>query len=121
MHACYRAHRSALLPLLLLDSGSSRFVRTPRDPLNVLATIPDERTTGEALQIEEGALYPALHRLEAEGLLASKWGISEKGRRAKLYGLTKRGHAELEREMDRWRRHTNAVERVLIKASPVTT
>ena len=72
-----------------------------------------ESRTGEALQIEEGALYPALHRLEAEGLLASKWGISEKGRRAKLYSLTKRGRAERERETDRWLRHTNAVEQVL--------
>jgi transcriptional regulator len=80
-----------------------------------------ESRTGEALQIEEGALYPALHRLEAEGLLASKWGISEKGRRAKLYALTDRGRTELGREMDRWRRHTDAVQRVLIKASPATT
>ena len=80
-----------------------------------------ESTTGEALQIEEGALYPALHRLDAEGLLAAKWGISEKGRRAKLYSLTKLGRAELGRETNRWRRHSNAVEQVLGKASSRTT
>ena len=69
--------------------------------------------TEDVLRIEEGALYPALHRLQRGGLLESQWGISDKGRRAKLYELTVAGRAHLERELDSWVQHTAAVSRVL--------
>ncbi len=68
---------------------------------------------GEELQIEEGALYPALHRLERDGLLQASWGISDKNRRAKFYELTPKGRRRLENEMKGWLQHTRAVSRVL--------
>ena len=65
------------------------------------------------LKIEEGALYPALHRLQRQGLLLNEWRVSDKGRRAKFYDLSTSGSAALEEEIDRWRSHTRAVGRVL--------
>ena len=65
------------------------------------------------LKIEEGALYPALHRLQRRGLLLNEWRVSDKGRRAKFYDLSPSGAAALEEEMERWRNHTRAVGRVL--------
>lgn len=73
-----------------------------------------EGRTGEALQIEEGSLYPALYRLEARGLLASDWGTSELGRRAKLYSLTPKGRARLAAEVEAWRAFSSAVTEVLV-------
>lgn len=67
----------------------------------------------EVLQVEEGALYPALHRLERDGLLRARWGMSERGRRAKFYALTPDGAARLAREREGWRAHVSAVARVL--------
>lgn len=67
----------------------------------------------DAIEVEVGALYPALHRLEKEGLLTSEWGISESRRRAKFYELTGKGRARLEREQARWAEHAAAVRRVL--------
>jgi transcriptional regulator len=69
--------------------------------------------SGDTLSIEEGALYPALHRLERDGLLAAEWGRSENNRRARFYRLTAAGRHELDREAARWRRHTEAVARLL--------
>ena len=68
---------------------------------------------GEALQIEEGALYPALHRLERDGLLDSDWGISTKNRRAKFYTLTPTGKRQLKRAKANWLAHVRAVLKVL--------
>lgn len=67
----------------------------------------------EALKIDEGALYPALHRLERDGLVEGEWGISDKRRRAKFYRLTERGKTRLERDVQRWIKHANAVAAVL--------
>lgn len=64
--------------------------------------------TGGALLVEEGALYPALHRLERRELIAGEWAVSEKGRRAKYYTLTRAGRAELRREEARWTRYMEA-------------
>ena len=72
-----------------------------------------EARTNAALQIEEGSLYPALYRLEARGLLASDWGTSELGRRAKFYSLTPRGRARLAAEVEAWRAFSSAVTEVL--------
>jgi transcriptional regulator len=68
--------------------------------------------TRQELQIEEGALYPALHRMEKRGWLASRWGVSEKGRRARYYALTPEGHAALRDEEARWARYVTAVGRL---------
>src|SRR3954464_12183174 len=59
--------------------------------------------------VEEGALYPALHRLERKGLVESEWGVSENNRKAKFYQLTVRGRAELRNELSEWSRYTKAV------------
>lgn len=67
----------------------------------------------DVLRVEESALYPALHRLELRGLLASDWGISENNRRAKFYQLTARGRKYLEGESARWDRMTAAIARVM--------
>ncbi|MFI5227964.1 MAG: PadR family transcriptional regulator [Gemmatimonadales bacterium] len=63
--------------------------------------------------IEEGALYPALHRLDRRGWIESDWGLSENNRKAKFYQLTPRGRAALRAEMAEWQRYTHAVAGVL--------
>lgn len=70
-------------------------------------------TTDDALQIEEGALYTALHRLEKRGWLQSDWGLSENNRRAKFYGLTDSGMRQLRKESRAWTRYAEAVSKVL--------
>ena len=70
-------------------------------------------TAEEALQVEEGALYPALHRLERDGLLTSHWGVSTKNRRAKFYTITSDGGRHLARAKRDWLSHVRAVLRVL--------
>ena len=70
-------------------------------------------TTDDALVVEEGALYTALHRLEKRGLVESEWGLSENNRRAKYYQLTAAGRAQLRAEAARWTRYAEAVFKVL--------
>lgn len=72
-----------------------------------------ERTTNGHLQVEEGALYPALHRLEQKGWLDAEWGLTENNRRAKFYRLTPRGRRQLTAEVSRWARYTEAVGMIL--------
>ena len=72
-----------------------------------------ESATGEVLQIEEGSLYPALHRLETRGWISAEWGTSENNRRAKFYSLTSRGRAQLRVETVTWTRFAHAVFAVL--------
>jgi PadR family transcriptional regulator, regulatory protein PadR len=67
----------------------------------------------EVLQVNQGSLYPALHRLEQQGLIASEWGNSENNRQAKFYELTKRGKKQLADETANWERLAQAVARVL--------
>ncbi len=69
--------------------------------------------SAETLSVEEGALYPALHRLELRGLLASAWDVSANNRRAKYYRLTTSGRKRLRETTDSWRRTSAAIERVL--------
>lgn len=68
-----------------------------------------EAATGEALEVGEGTLYPALHRLEERGWVEASWGISANNRRAKFYSLTKAGRAQLRVEVANWRRYAAAV------------
>lgn len=70
----------------------------------------------DVLQVEEGALYPALHRLESRGWVRSEWGRSENKRRAKFYRLTDEGKDALAREASGWDRYARAVNRVLANA-----
>jgi len=70
-------------------------------------------TTGEALSVEEGALYPALHRLEARGWVESEWGVTEQNRRAKYYRLTKSGREQSRREATAWQRYAGVMARVI--------
>jgi transcriptional regulator len=70
-------------------------------------------TTDDALAVEEGALYTALHRLEKRGLVESEWGLSENNRRAKYYQLTSDGRAALRAQTARWTRYADAVFKVL--------
>jgi PadR family transcriptional regulator, regulatory protein PadR len=65
------------------------------------------------LRVEEGSLYPALHRMEQDGWLASSWQTTEKGRNARFYDITRRGRAQLAREKDSWDRLTRGVALVL--------
>jgi transcriptional regulator len=67
----------------------------------------------DVLRVEEGALYPALHRLELRGLLSAEWGFSDNNRRAKYYALTAVGRKRLTEETEYWRRMSGAVARVL--------
>ena len=72
-----------------------------------------QQTTDDVLSVEEGALYPALHRLEVKGLLLSEWGVSENNRRAKYYRLSAAGRKQLAAEAERWQRVAGAVTRIL--------
>jgi PadR family transcriptional regulator len=73
-------------------------------------------TSADVLRVEEGALYPALHRLELKGLLKSEWGTSDNNRRAKFYELTSAGKKYLAEEKEHWGRMTAAIARVLQSA-----
>ena len=72
-----------------------------------------QQISGNALQVQQGSLYPSLHRLERRGRIKARWGTSENGRRAKFYELTKAGRQELEKEAATWRRLSIAVIQVL--------
>ena len=75
-----------------------------------------EEVTDDALRVEEGSLYPALHRLEARGWVRSEWGLSENNRRAKYYELTAEGEGQLRAEASSWARFARAVGKVLNSA-----
>ena len=70
-------------------------------------------TSEEILRVEEGSLYPALHRLELDGMVDSEWGQSANNRRAKYYRLTARGRSQLQAEASNWRRLAEAIARVM--------
>jgi PadR family transcriptional regulator PadR len=67
----------------------------------------------DVLQVNQGSLYPALHRLELQGWIAAEWGMSENNRQAKFYRLTRSGHRQLEAEAAQWERVTGAVALVM--------
>jgi PadR family transcriptional regulator PadR len=83
----------------------------PMHGLAVLRRI--EQTTNEQLQIEEGALYPSLHRMEEKGWLDAEWGYTERNRKAKFYRLSTRGRKQLASELTRWSRYTSVVGLVI--------
>src|SRR3954462_10201468 len=87
----------------------------PMHGLAVLQWI--ERTTGERLQIEEGALYPALHRMEDRAWIEAGWGHTEAGRRAKFYRLTTLGRRQLTAELAKWNAYSEAAAMLLTATS----
>ena len=91
------------LDLLILKALSCG----PMHGLAVLRWI--EQTTRQQLQIEEGALYPALHRMEEKGWLDADWGYTERNRKAKFYRLTAKGRKHLSDEISRWSAYTDVV------------
>jgi PadR family transcriptional regulator len=72
-----------------------------------------QAVSNEVLQVNQGSLYPALHRLEQQGLISSEWGASENNRQAKYYQLTRAGRKELTEETKNWERLAAAVARIL--------
>ena len=77
-----------------------------------------ENRSREVLSVEEGALYPALHRLRSQGLIRGEWRISDKRRRAHFYEITKAGVRALRQAIEEWRRHSSAVNWVLALEKP---
>jgi transcriptional regulator len=71
------------------------------------------QVSGDELQVSDGSLYPALHKLEQEGWIKAQWKTSELGRRAKFYSLTASGRRKLEEETEEWRRLSSAISRVV--------
>lgn len=71
------------------------------------------QTVDDLIKVEDGSLYPALYRMEERGLIESEWGVSENGRRAKYYKLTRAGRKQLDAECANWDRISQAVARVL--------
>jgi PadR family transcriptional regulator, regulatory protein PadR len=96
------------LELLILKAVSLG----PEHGYGVLLRI--EAISGQALQVEQGALYPALYRLEHEGRLESEWGVSENNRKAKFYRLTAAGRRQLKDETASWQRFAAAVATALV-------
>ncbi|MGD8327879.1 MAG: PadR family transcriptional regulator [Acidobacteriota bacterium] len=76
-----------------------------------------QRDTDELLRVEEGSLYPALHRMERRGWIAAAWGKTETNRRARFYELTDDGAEQLSAEVDRWRQFSGAVDKLIQPAS----
>ena len=76
-------------------------------------TVHIQRVSNEVLRVEEGSLYPALHRVEQDGWISAEWGISENNRRARYYQLTAAGRRQLAEEEKSWSRLTQAVASVL--------
>lgn len=93
-----------LLVLKTLDTG-------PMHGWGISLRIQD--VSGDVLQVNQGSLYPALHRLEQQGLISAEWGNSENNRQAKFYALTRAGRKQLEHETRNWERLAGAVARIL--------
>jgi len=72
-----------------------------------------QRASADLLRVEEGSLYPALHRMEQQGWLKSEWGVTEKNREARFYSITAQGRKQLALEEESWARFTDGVGRVL--------
>ena len=95
------------LDLLVLKT----LVRGPMHGYGIAVHI--QQVSDEVLRVEEGSLYPALHRIEQTGWIGSEWGVSDNNRRAKYYRLTAAGRKQLAKEEENWDRLTRAVAKVL--------
>ena len=84
------------------------------EPLNGFAISRRLRqVSGDVLQVSDGSLYPALHKLQQEGLIKAEWRLSDNNRRAKYYSLTRLGRKQLEAETEKWGRLSGAISRVV--------
>src|SRR5687768_17345792 len=99
--------RQGTLDLLVLKALTWK----PMHGYNILEWL--RQATDSELRIEDAALYPALHRMEARGLIESEWGTSENNRRAKFYRLTARGRRELKTEAESWTRYVSVIGKVM--------
>jgi transcriptional regulator len=99
------------LDLLVLNTLS----RGPAHGFGIAAHV--QQVSGDLLRVEEGSLYPALHRMEQAGWIAAEWQVTANSRRARVYRLTREGKKRLAEEVDRWERLTQGVGRVLGFAS----
>jgi len=95
------------LTLLVLRS----LMRSPMHGFGIALHI--ERVSSEVLRVEEGSLYPALHRMEQDGWVAADWGLTENNRRARYYRITAKGKKQLALEEEKWSKFTHAVAEVL--------
>ena len=75
-----------------------------------------QQVSGEVLQVQQGSLYPALHRMEQQGWIEAKWAESETGRQAKFYSLTAAGRGQLEKETANWNRLSAAIDLIVAEA-----
>ena len=98
------------LDVLILQSGATE----PRHGWAIAKRI--QPVSGEVLQIKQGSLYPALHRLEYQGLIKAEWRKNETGRDAKFYSLTRAGRTQLEQELTQWERLSAAIQLALRNA-----
>ena len=87
--------------------------RLSRGPMHGFGIAEYLHGVSDTLHVEEGSLYPALHRLEAQGLIESAWGVSENNRRARFYRLTPRGRKQVTVKVSDWRRMVEAINRVI--------
>ena len=87
--------------------------RLAKGPMHGFGIAEYLHQASDALRVEEGSLYPALHRLESQGFVESEWGVSENNRRARFYKLTPRGRKQVTVEVSNWRRMADAVNRVI--------
>ena len=88
----------------------SRLARGPMHGFGIAQYLHE--MSEDVLRIEEGSLYPALHRLESQGVISSRWGVSENNRRARFYTLTPRGRKRIAIEISNWRRLAGIMRRV---------
>ena len=103
----YSAHLQGTLDLLILRT----LIFGRQHGQGIARAI--QQQSGHVLIVDHGSLYPALQRLERRGLIEADWGLSDNNRRARFYGLTKKGRKELTREQSEWRRISAAIARVL--------
>lgn len=90
----------------------------PLHGYNIVSRI--QQSSSDVIRVEEGSLYPALHRMERRGWIVSDWGYSENNRRAKYYKMTRAGRRQLDNEMSSWGRISQAISSVLKGASIAT-
>ncbi|HEX4165841.1 MAG TPA: PadR family transcriptional regulator [Bryobacteraceae bacterium] len=99
------------IPLLVLK------ILARRGPLHGYGlTTHIQRMSQDVLRVEEGSLYPALHRMEEGGLIRAEWATTENNRQARIYQITRKGARQLDEEESRWRTISNAIGRVLKEA-----
>ncbi len=111
----YRGHKMSKPPDLVQGTLDMLLLKIlALEPMNGFAVSQRlKQVSGDVLQVSDGSLYPALHKVEQEGWITAEWKTSEYGRRAKYYSLTRLGRGHLEKEADNWGRLSSAISRVI--------